>query len=214
MCLRWWKAAFETGFSVPLAHKRSFPLPGTPGCAFIFTDAAREAGSGYGGFSIISVLDESNNVHQLMPFLSEVWDPRVCERLQRDEVSMAAGEAFGAIAMMDAMCDSLSGLSHLVIFSDSTATVQLINSNNSSSPQMDYIFRWFVERRPTLFIMAIHIQGIHNCTSDAFSRQGGERFLAEASAAGCTPWPLQPAHECCSMVHDVILQDQRGLLIV
>lgn len=214
MCLRWWKAAFEIGFSVPLAHKRSFPLPGEPGCAFIFTDAAREAGSGYGGFSIISVLDDSHNIHHLMPFLSEVWDPDVCERLQRDDISMAAGEAFGAIALMDAMCDSLPDLSHMVIFSDSMATVQLINSNNSSSPQMDFIFRWFVERRPSLFMMALHISGMFNSTSDAFSRGNGDHFLAEASAAGCTPRRLQPAHECCSMLHDVIFQDQRGLVIL
>lgn len=135
-------------FSVPLAHKHFFPLPGEPDCVFVFTDAAREAGSGYGGgFSSISVLDGSNDVHHLMPFLSEVWDLHVCERkLQQDDVSIAAGEAYGAIVLMDTMCDSLRGLSHVVVFSDSTATVQLVNSSNNSSPQMDYSFRWLVER--------------------------------------------------------------------
>lgn len=43
--------------------------------------------------------------------------------LQQDEISMAAGEAFGAIALMDSLCEYLPDLTHLVVFSDSSVTV-------------------------------------------------------------------------------------------
>lgn len=66
-------------------------------------------------------------------------------------MSVAAGEALGAIALMDALSEILLGLTHLVVFSDSSASVQLINSGYSGSPQMDNIMRWFVQRKPSSY---------------------------------------------------------------
>lgn len=214
MCLLWWRSAFNSGFSVPLVHKRCFPLPGEQGCAFLFTDAAREDGTGFGGFTFVSSLAEDGSRRTTMLYMSELWDHNVCKMLQQDELSMAAGEAFGAIAQMDSLCDALPGLSHIVVFSDSSASVQLLNSDNSASPQMDYLMRWFVKRRPSILTMAVHIPGKANRTSDALSRNIGHQFLMEAAATGCHLRRLRPAHECCSMLSIAISQDQRGTVFI
>ena len=214
MCLRWWRAAFETGISVPLAHKRSFPFPGEPGCAFIFSDAAREDGTGYGGFTIISISDQSFQKQSTMLFMSELWDPILRHKLQHDEVSMAAGEAFGAIVLMDSLCEYLPDLTHVVVFSDSSATVRLLNSSNSSSPQMDFLMRWFIRRRPSVLTLGIHIPGVSNTTSDALSRNKYDTFLSDASQAGCRLQRIRPAHECCSLAIAVLLHDQRGTILL
>lgn len=213
-CLLWWRAAFVSGVSIPLAYKRHFPLPGEPGCACIFSDAARENNTGYGGFSFVSFMQLDGSIKPVMFFMTELWDHLVLSGLQQNTMSMAAGEAFGVIALMDALCEALSRLTHLVIFSDSTATVQLINSGNSPSPQMDFILQWFTRRRPSLFMMAIHIPGVSNRTSDALSRSKGTQLLDEASSSGCHLRRLRPAHECCRMAHDVLTQGQRGVVLL
>lgn len=64
--LRWWSAALARGISVPLAPRCSFPAIGDRGCAFLFTDAAREDGSRLGGFTVVQGADD----HEPQRFLS------------------------------------------------------------------------------------------------------------------------------------------------
>lgn len=213
-CLLLWRVAFVSGFSIPLAYKRCFPLPGEPGCACMFSDAARENNTGYGGFSFISFIQPDGSIKPIMIFMTELWGPHILMKLQQNEISMAAGEAFGVIAFMHALCDMLSGSTDLIMFSYSSATVQMLNSGNSSSPQMDFILQWFTRRRPNLlFMMSIHIPGINNRTSDALSRSNGSRFLDEASFSGCALRRLRTAHECCRMAYEMLAQDQRGVVL-
>lgn len=40
--VRWWQEVLREGASVPLAPRLHFPELGERGCAFVFTDAARE----------------------------------------------------------------------------------------------------------------------------------------------------------------------------
>lgn len=52
LSLMWWKATLAGSTSVVFAPRLVFPEIGDPGCAFVFTDAAREDGTGCGGFTI------------------------------------------------------------------------------------------------------------------------------------------------------------------
>jgi len=49
-CLAWWANALSRPVRVSLATPARFPEPGEPGCAVLFTDAAREDGTGGGAF--------------------------------------------------------------------------------------------------------------------------------------------------------------------
>ena len=49
--LLWWKARLESGLVVPLAPRLAFPAIGAPHCAVVCTDAARENGTGIGGYA-------------------------------------------------------------------------------------------------------------------------------------------------------------------
>lgn len=51
--LDWWQFALEQGVSAPLAPKLVFPRIGSPRCNFVFTDAARESATGFGGFTFV-----------------------------------------------------------------------------------------------------------------------------------------------------------------
>lgn len=108
-CLTWWRAEFESGFSVPLAPRKDFPEPGERGCAFVFTDAAREEGTGSGS----SRSSPSQPPTQTTVFMAEVCDERIRDHLVSNRLSMPAGEAIGAVALIDAVARGLQGLSHL-----------------------------------------------------------------------------------------------------
>jgi len=53
-CLEWWTNALGSTVRVPLATPARFPEPGEPGCAVLFTDAAREDGTGGGAFLAVA----------------------------------------------------------------------------------------------------------------------------------------------------------------
>ncbi|KAL3898079.1 MAG: hypothetical protein SGPRY_012917, partial [Prymnesium sp.] len=60
-----------------------FPEPGEPGCAFLFSDAAIEAGTGFGGFSFAWRRGrEGSGLKPTMFFMAERWDERVRRHLQ------------------------------------------------------------------------------------------------------------------------------------
>lgn len=136
-CLRWWQAAFESGFSVPLAPRLTFPEPGQPGCAFLPSDAAREAGTGYGGFSFIEREEgEGRGPDPTMLFMAELWDEHTQLDLQSNKLSMPAGEAIGLIVAIDALARELGGLTHMVAFTDSDPVAAALNTANSPSPKI------------------------------------------------------------------------------
>lgn len=87
--LSWWRAALENRVAVPLAPRLVFPQVGEPGCLFVFTDAAREKGTCFGGFTTI---EEGARREKTFLFVEQRWSTGTLERLQRDEWSMPAGE--------------------------------------------------------------------------------------------------------------------------
>jgi hypothetical protein len=157
LALGWWKAALSSGVSVPLAPRLSFPAVDDPGCAFVFTDAAREQGTGHGGFSVVQ---RAGARQAELIYLEQRWPPDVLRALQANEMSMPAGEAYGAVVLADAMLAELAGATHMVIFTDSEATEAAINSNNSSSPQMDVLVRWLLDRWPRVQFLAVWQKGV------------------------------------------------------
>lgn len=80
---------------MPLAPKPklTFPQIGESGCACVFTDAAREAGTGFGGFMIV---EEGPSGSPVFLFIEQRWSEASLRKLRRDEWSMPAGEMFGA----------------------------------------------------------------------------------------------------------------------
>lgn len=101
---------------MPLAPRREFPEAGAEGCAFFFTDAAREDGSGFGGSAVYK---EPGGAVPRFLYMAERWSDEVLRLLQNDVLSMPAGECFGAVMLADAVARRLMGLSHLLRFTDS-----------------------------------------------------------------------------------------------
>ncbi|KAL1522763.1 hypothetical protein AB1Y20_017735 [Prymnesium parvum] len=51
--LAWWTRVLSSHVTVPLAPRLVFPEASESGCVFVFTDAAREMGTGHGGFTCV-----------------------------------------------------------------------------------------------------------------------------------------------------------------
>jgi len=188
--LAWWKHALESEWSAPLAPKLIFPGLDEPGVAFAFTDAAREDGTGFGGFSLVTVGGELS-----LLYINPRWSDSDIRALQENELSMPAGEGIGAVVLIDALAAALEGLAYIVIFTDSSPVAEALNSNNSASPQLNTIVRWVFDQRPNLQIMAIHWPGRLNRAADGLSRSETEIILAEARDAGarCTQISMSSA---------------------
>lgn len=209
-CLGWWQAAFESGFSVPLAPRRTFPEPGEPGCAFLFSDAARETGTGYGGFSFVVKCDEEGRGRKpTMLYMAELWDQHTRHDLQTNRLSMPAGETIGVIVLIDALARQLEGLTHLVAFTDSSSAAAALNTANSPSPQIDYLVRWLADHHPGLQLMAIHIPGVSNKMSDDLSRDKWRKTVASVAASGITTRRMRPADECNQLIEHASTLPQR-----
>jgi len=87
--LSWWSNVLEGHVTVPLAPRLVFPDVSAPGCAFVFTDAAREIGTGHGGFTCVRWAHEHT---ARFYYMSRRWPDDVRRRLQADKFSMPAGE--------------------------------------------------------------------------------------------------------------------------
>ena len=180
--IAWWRAALESRISTPLAPRLVFPELGEQGVAFMFTDAARERGTGHGAYTLVRAGDELQ-----LPYLDTRWHADVQRALVEDRLSMPAGEGIGAVVFADALAATLEGLRHLIIFTDSTAVVAALQSGNSPSPQLNFIVRWLFDRRPQLQILALHQPGKRNDGADRLSRSGSAAVLSEARAVGARP---------------------------
>ena len=174
--LAWYKAALESGVSVPLAPRQHFPAVSDEGCAFCFTDAAREAGTGHGGFTAVR---RGQAVEFL--YLEQRWPADVLVALQENEMSMVAGEAYGAVVLADAVLADLQSATHMVIFTDSSATEVAINTGNSPSPQLNFLIRWLVQRWPSVQFLGVWQKGIRNDIADKISRKDLSAVLADVS---------------------------------
>jgi len=203
--LAWWKHALESRASAPLAPKRHYPDLGEPGVAFLFSDAAREAGTGYGGFSMI----ERREVTEML-YLCPAWEPDALLALQQNLLSMPAGEGLGVVALADAIARELPGLTHLVVFTDSSPVASALNSDNSASPQLNVIIKWLIERHPKLQLMGIHEPGVRNEAADDLSRGRAYRVLEEARAANLTCTELTPAHSFDTLITTAMRTPQRA----
>ena len=188
--LAWWKHALESGISTPLAPLLEFPELGEHGSAFMFTDAARELGTGHGAFTLI----EADDGRLFFIYMDPRWPPDVLQALRQNDLSMPAGEAIGAVVFADALLEALPGVTHLTIFTDSSATAVGIQTSSSPSPQMNVLMDWLMQRNPSTQFMALHQPGKRNGAADSLSRKDSASVLADAKAAGAIPirLPLEP----------------------
>ena len=180
LSLLWWKAALAEDTSVALAPRLLFPEVGDPGCAFGFTDAAREDGTGYGGFTI---WQQEGEVASL-GYVSEKWDAESLRRLQEDEWSMPAGEMFGATMMISACLRRLEGVTHVVCFTDSKATARALTTGGSGAPQLNLLAQFLQSSFPGVQMLGVYQPGKRNGASDSLSRGKGGAVLEAARAAG------------------------------
>ena len=188
--ISWWRHALESGVSTPLAPRLEFPSLDTEGVAFMFTDAARDYGTGHGAFTM--VVSEGQ---LLMLDMDPRWPDDLLLALRENDLSMPAGEALGAVAFADALAECLPGLTHLVMYGDSTPVQYGLQSGNSDSTQLNYILRWLLERRPELQLLGIHQPGKRNGAADGLSRLASARIRREAEAVGArvVTLPADPA---------------------
>jgi hypothetical protein len=186
--LDWWEAVLERGVSVPLAPRVCFPRLGDEGCAYLFTDAAREGGTGYGGHSTVVVGDRPFFI-----FREQRWSAHALKALQDDAFSMPAGECFGAVTFADALLRALGGVTHLVVYTDSDATAKAFTAASSGAPQLNAPVQWLLERHPGVQFLGVHQPGTRNEAADALSRTaaGRQRVLQQAAAAGAELIELQ-----------------------
>ena len=173
LSLRFWKHQLEVGIAVPLAPRSHFPGPSQPGVAFQFSDAAREAGTGYGAWTLLRVDGRLMFLH-----MRDTWSQRIGDALRANELSMPAGEAFGAVAFAFALSQALPGLTHLLCFTDSDATRSAIATSGSASPQLNSLVRWLDMVCPQLQLLAIWQPGSQNTQADQLSRTATDHAAA------------------------------------
>jgi hypothetical protein len=183
--ISWWAQALEDGISSPLAPRLIFPELGEEGAAFMFTDAAREDGTGIGAFTLV----RTSRGELLFPYSDPRWPEQIKLALQSNKLSMPAGEGLGAVIFADALIEAMVGITHLVIFTDSSCVSEAIQSSSSGSPQLNFVVNWLFQRHPDVQFMGIHQPGVRNHASDSLSRSASAAVLADARAAG--------AHPCC-----------------
>jgi len=172
----------------------------------MFSDAAREDGTGYGAFSFV----ETASGELIFPFIDQRWPLDIIELLQLNKLSMPAGEGLGVVIFADALIDGLPGLTHLTIFTDSTPVQEAIQSSSSGSPQLNFIVNWLFQRHPDVQFMAIHQPGVRNSAADGLSRSASQTVLSDAIAAGANPLRL-PLHEhATDLMRAAALMPQRA----
>jgi len=192
--LTWWSNALQRGVRVPLAVPRAFPALRAPGCAAHFGDAARECGTGAGGFMVLQRADGET----FFLWSSALWPEDIGDALRADVLSMPAGELGTLVALVPAFTDAALSLgmvlTHLLCFTDSVATRAAVNQNSSGSPQLNFIVRDRFQQLDStslgraVQLQAVHVPGVLNCAADNLSRiLGVEDVLRRIREARLTP---------------------------
>ena len=184
--LDWWDSALSAEITVPLAPRTEFPRLDEAGCAYFFTDAAREEGTGYGAHCTLTLGGRAFFV-----FREQRWPAEALEALRNDSFSMPAGECFGAVIFADALLRALSGVTHMVCFTDSDATAKAFTAAGSGAPQLNHMIQWLLARHPGVQLLGVHQPGARNGAADGLSRAGRQQVLQEAAAAGAELIELQ-----------------------
>lgn len=203
--LDWWHQGLTDGISTPLAPRLEFPELGEEGAAFMFTDAAREDGTGMGAFSFI----ETEDGQIIFPYINPRWPTDIIKMLQANILSMPAGEGLGAVIYADALIEALPGITHLTIFTDSSAVQTAIESSSSGSPQLNFIINWLFDRHPDVQFMGIHQPGVRNTAADGLSRAESATVLREAEASGAQLFPLQTKQHAFDLMNEAATKPQR-----
>ena len=164
---------------MPLAPRAHFPTPGAPGCAVVCTDAAREAGTGLGGYAPVEVGGEL-----VFYYIEARWPEHIILALQENIISMPAGELFTMVVAIVAVTQALEGVAHVVGFTDSDATRAAITSRASPAPQLNHMVMWLQRMAPGAQFLAIHQPGIRNDAADGISRSRRREVLDEVRAVG------------------------------
>ena len=209
LALEWWQAALEDGVSVPLAPRLTFPTLDEPGSAFIFTDAAREDGTGFGGFTLVR---EAGHDAPLFLYIEQRWEDDALRALQSNSFSMPAGEAYGAVMLLDAVAHRLRGVSHIQAFTDSDATARALTTGSSGSPQLDFLVRWLFARHPGVQFLGIHQAGVRNSASDGLSRRALLDVLHEVTEAGAVIERLVTPDGDGTVLRAAMAHEQRVLM--
>ena len=187
-CVAWWHEVLRAATTAPLAPRLRFPELGEASVAFLFTDAAREGGTGFGGWT---VLRSGSNAE--LHYCEQRWDASTLSRLQRDEFSMPAGECYGAVYMAAALLDKLPRVTHMVCFTDSDATAKAFSAAASGAPQLNVMIQWLIKRHAGVQHLGVHVRGVDNHLADALSRNGNSEALRLAGLAGMQPVRVWPA---------------------
>ena len=203
--LDWWAQALSDNISTPLAPRLAFPELGEPGVAFMFTDAAREDGTGMGAFTFI----ETEEGQIIFPYINPRWPGEIIRMLQANVLSMPAGEGLGAVIFADALIEALPSITHLIIFTDSSPVQAAIQSSSSGSPQLNFIVNWLFQRHPSVQFIAIHQPGVRNSAADGLSRAASATVLSEAEAAGAQLFPLPSHQHALDLMHAASTKPQR-----
>ena len=200
--IAWWRAALESDMSVPLAPRLVFPAVSDVGTVVTFQDAARGAGTGYGGFA--PLVNRHSGTRRMLA-MTQVWPEDLRLLLFNNEISMPAGELFALAALAIAVTLKVGGVSHIIAFTDSAPAASAINYSASGSPQLQLILQWLYQACPRLQLLAIWLPGKDNTRSDALSRGSVKALEAfdEATAAGWDPLVVDPPPYACDLLRSV-----------
>lgn len=206
--LRWWSTAIAGGIFVPLAPRRGFPEVGETGCAFLFTDAAWEAGTGFGGFTIVQergcgspnllYVAELAVGHGDSPTSTERRDVYTGRRMLRaHHLGRCSGEEAGR-----------------------TVTSMVFHGHRCHAVRHHDGRRWRSPIGPAGFVAlptvpgssvrgGSRVPGIRNASADSLSRGRARAVLAEADAAGLRSERLRPVEEAALVLSQVSLLEHR-----
>lgn len=207
VALEWWRATLEAGVAVPLAPRLVFPQVGEEGCLFVFTDAARESGTGFGGFTVV---EEGPSREAKFLFVEQRWGGDTLRRLQKDEWSMPAGEMFGAAMIVAAAVRRLKGVTHVVCFSDSVSTAKAVTSGSSAAPQLNVIVRQLHSWARKTQMIGVHQPGVRNGVSDKLSRGRLLEVLASLRASKVQPERLPLVEGWATLMRESQYQPTRN----
>ena len=170
----------------------------------MFTDAAREEGTGYGGHSPTMI----NGSPSLLA-MGKSWPQDIGDKLRNNILSMPAGETFGAVVVADATIRALGNVTHLTLMTDCIATASTINSGGSGSMQLNALALWLFERHPRVQFLGIHLPGVANGAADSLSRGRVNDVVDEAKVCGTKIVWLYPHRSAFELLRSLSDMPQR-----